>query len=120
MPGDRSQHRRDGADRGERAEQEQDGERDGSRTARPDREDAKRRPPPDFTIKTDLLDPEVQFKKGVALLESGQCREAITQLQFASDCDPSNGVYRYGSTGFPQDSWNATNYWVDVVFTPGP
>ncbi len=27
-----------------------------------------------------------------------------------------NGVYRYGPSGFPSSSWNATNYWVDVVF----
>jgi hypothetical protein len=30
-----------------------------------------------------------------------------------------NGMYRYGSaSGFPIDTWQATNYWVDVVFTP--
>jgi hypothetical protein len=27
-----------------------------------------------------------------------------------------NGVYRYGSGGFPNQTWNATNYWVDVAF----
>jgi hypothetical protein len=27
-----------------------------------------------------------------------------------------NGVYRYGSTGFPTDTYGAANYWVDVVF----
>lgn len=32
----------------------------------------------------------------------------------------TNGLYRYGSTsGFPQDSYNATNYWVDPIFQPG-
>jgi hypothetical protein len=32
--------------------------------------------------------------------------------------DGANGVYRYGATsGFPTETWNATNYWVDVVFT---
>jgi hypothetical protein len=31
----------------------------------------------------------------------------------------ANGVYRYGATGFPTNTFNATNYWVDVVFTPG-
>jgi hypothetical protein len=31
--------------------------------------------------------------------------------------DGANGVYRYGSTGFPTDSFGATNYWVDVVVT---
>ncbi|MDQ1293161.1 MAG: hypothetical protein QG608_1042 [Actinomycetota bacterium] len=28
-----------------------------------------------------------------------------------------NGVYRYGG-GFPNETWAATNYWVDVVFDP--
>ncbi|MFC0489102.1 DUF4082 domain-containing protein [Sinomonas atrocyanea] len=28
-----------------------------------------------------------------------------------------NGVYSYGSSGFPTSSYNAANYWVDVVFT---
>jgi hypothetical protein len=27
-----------------------------------------------------------------------------------------NGVYRYGPGGFPDRSWSATNYWVDVIF----
>lgn len=32
-----------------------------------------------------------------------------------------NGVYRYGATsGFPNATWNATNYWVDVLFSPVP
>ncbi len=34
----------------------------------------------------------------------------------ASGATP-NGLYRYGSGGgFPVNSWNATNYWVDVAF----
>ena len=28
-----------------------------------------------------------------------------------------NGVYRYGASGFPSSTYNATNYWVDVVFS---
>ncbi|UZX05187.1 DUF4082 domain-containing protein [Arthrobacter sp. CDRTa11] len=35
----------------------------------------------------------------------------------ASGVDGANGVYRYGSTGFPTDSFKNTNYWVDVVFS---
>jgi hypothetical protein len=32
----------------------------------------------------------------------------------------SNGVYAYSSTDvFPTSSWNASNYWVDVLFAPG-
>ena len=29
-----------------------------------------------------------------------------------------NGVYVYGASAFPTDTYNAGNYWVDVVFTP--
>ena len=30
--------------------------------------------------------------------------------------DGPNGRFRYGSSGFPDTSYSATNYWVDVVF----
>lgn len=31
----------------------------------------------------------------------------------------ANGLFRYGAGGgFPTDSWNSANYWVDVVFSP--
>jgi hypothetical protein len=34
--------------------------------------------------------------------------------------DGANGVYHYGSGGgYPADSWESSNYWVDVTFTPG-
>ncbi|WP_415855300.1 DUF4082 domain-containing protein [Sinomonas sp. G460-2] len=35
----------------------------------------------------------------------------------ASGSGHLNGVYLYGASGFPTNSYNATNYWVDVVFT---
>lgn len=47
-----------------------------------------------FAIKSQLLDPEVQFKKGKALMDAGKYREAEQQLQFAYDCDPQNSTYR--------------------------
>jgi hypothetical protein len=31
--------------------------------------------------------------------------------------DGPNGVYKYGTSGFPNQSYNASNYWVDVVFS---
>lgn len=35
----------------------------------------------------------------------------------ANGVDGPNGVYRYGSTsGFPTDTYNSSNYWVDVVY----
>jgi hypothetical protein len=30
--------------------------------------------------------------------------------------DGGNGVYRYGASSFPDQTFNATNYWVDAVF----
>jgi hypothetical protein len=30
----------------------------------------------------------------------------------------ANGVYRYGASGFPTETFRASNYWVDVVFNP--
>src|SRR5262249_37400983 len=39
----------------------------------------------------------------------------------ANGVDGSNGLYRYGAGGgFPTNSYNANNYWVDVVYTPNP
>jgi hypothetical protein len=34
----------------------------------------------------------------------------------ANGVDGGNGVYRYGSSSFPTQSFAASNYWVDVVF----
>ncbi len=47
-----------------------------------------------FAIKTDLLDPSVQFRKGKALMEAEKWREAIQLLEFAADCDAQNSEYR--------------------------
>lgn len=30
----------------------------------------------------------------------------------------NGGVYKYGASGFPTQTWNASHYWVDVVFRP--
>lgn len=37
----------------------------------------------------------------------------------ASGVDGQNGVYRYGASAFPNQSFQSTNYWVDVVFSSG-
>ena len=34
----------------------------------------------------------------------------------ATGIDGGNGVYLYGASGFPNSTYQATNYWVDVVF----
>lgn len=36
----------------------------------------------------------------------------------ANTDEQPNGLFRYGPTGFPTSTFAATNYWVDVTFTP--
>ena len=50
--------------------------------------------PASFRIETDLLDPELQYKKGRALKEAKRWSQAVQQFDFAADCDPQNGAYR--------------------------
>jgi hypothetical protein len=39
-------------------------------------------------------------------------------LRFLRDGESGgNGVYKYGTTGFPNQTYRASNYWVDVVFS---
>jgi hypothetical protein len=63
--------------------------------ARRERRPAGERPQPahGFRIETDLLDADVQFKKGLALKQAGKLDLAQQQLDFAADCDPQNGLY---------------------------
>lgn len=58
------------------------------------REERARRPVELPRIKTDLLDTEVQFRKAMTHVEAGRFRDAIQLLEFTSDCDPGNGLYR--------------------------
>jgi Domain of unknown function (DUF4082)/Bacterial Ig-like domain len=48
----------------------------------------------------------------------------VPPLHALSNLSSANGVYGYGASGFPTNSYNAANYWVDVVFNtagaPGP
>ncbi len=50
--------------------------------------------PASFRIETDLLDPELQYKKGRAFKEAQRWSQAVQQFDFAADCDPQNGAYR--------------------------
>jgi hypothetical protein len=47
-------------------------------------------------------------------LASAVSRGPLTAL--ANGTDGGNGVYTYGASAFPSSSFQATNYWVDVVF----
>lgn len=47
-----------------------------------------------FAIQSELLDSELQYKKGKAMMKKGRWKEAIELLEFAYDCDPQNATYR--------------------------
>lgn len=51
-------------------------------------------PAPAELIKTDLLDPEVQFRKGLELMSAHKLNEAITQFEYAVDIDSQSALYR--------------------------
>ena len=36
----------------------------------------------------------------------------------ADGTDGVNGIYKYGTSGFPSTGYRPSNYWVDVVFSP--
>jgi len=46
---------------------------------------------------------------------SGVEKEPLRALR--NGVDGGNGVYKYGSSGFPDNTFASSNYWVDVVFT---
>jgi len=37
---------------------------------------------------------------------------------FQDGVSGGNGVYLYGAGGFPTNTWQSSNYWVDVIFQP--
>ena len=45
---------------------------------------------------------------------SATTRGPLTALQ--NGTDGGNGVYKYGASGFPNSTYQSSNYWVDVVF----
>jgi len=53
---------------------------------------------------------------GGAFASASLSRPPLVALQDKQD--GRNGVYRYGASSFPTDSYAATNYFVDVVFRP--
>jgi hypothetical protein len=53
---------------------------------------------------------------------SGGFNSAVTNgpLTALASGTNGNGVYLYSQDAFPSASYNASNYWVDVVYTPAP
>ncbi len=59
--------------------------------------------------------PNGHYAVNESYFTAATARGPLTALQ--SGTDGVNGVYRYGTSGFPSTSYKASNYWVDVVFT---
>jgi YVTN family beta-propeller protein len=54
---------------------------------------------------------------GAAFADSGVTNGPLTAPQ-SSSVTPGNGMYAYsGTPSFPNQTYNAANYWVDIVFT---
>jgi hypothetical protein len=51
---------------------------------------------------------------GAYFATSGAINAPLQAL--ANGSDGSNGVYIYGTSAFPTQSYNSSNYWVDVIF----
>ncbi len=62
-----------------------------------------------FSIKTDLLDSEEQFKKGLAMAEKGELSKALKLFEFAADCDPQSALYR-AELAFRRDQFEPQRY----------
>jgi hypothetical protein len=59
---------------------------------------------------------------GYAYTRDGFANTSVNRGQLNApmgNADDPNGVYRYGDRGFPTQG-ESTNYWVDVLYTPGP
>ncbi|MFP5365198.1 MAG: DUF4082 domain-containing protein [Thermoleophilia bacterium] len=66
------------------------------------------------TYITSYYSPNGYFAFDGGYFGNAASRPPMTGL--ANGTDGGNGVYRYGASGFPTDSFNATNYWVDAAF----
>jgi hypothetical protein len=72
------------------------------------------------TYVASYLAPNGHYAADVGYFEGGSVSSPPLQAPASTPAAP-NGVYRYGATsGFPTQTWNATNYWVDVVFAAVP
>ena len=65
------------------------------------------------------LAPKGHYSYNTSAFSSGVTNGPLTAVATGS-VSTGNGVYAYGSsTTFPSNSYNAANYWVDVLFQPG-
>ena len=61
--------------------------------------------------------PNGQYSVNAPFFTAGVDNAPLHALQ--DGANGGNGVYLYGAGGFPVNTFNSSNYWVDVVFIPG-
>jgi hypothetical protein len=72
---------------------------------------------PNTTYVASYFDPKGEYSFDSNYFTSGVTNGPLAAL--ASGVDGGNGVFNYSSaSSFPTQTFNAGNYWVDVVFTP--
>jgi hypothetical protein len=72
---------------------------------------------PNTTYVVSYYTPTGHYSYDSAYFATNGAGQSAVQL-LKSGVDGANGVYRYGTNGgFPNLSWNDTNYWVDVIVT---
>jgi hypothetical protein len=70
------------------------------------------------TYVASYLAPNGGYSYDLAYFANGGVTNGPLTTPQSSAVSPGNGVYAYsGSPALPNSSYNATNYWVDVVFT---
>jgi hypothetical protein len=70
------------------------------------------------TYVASYYDPNGHYSDTNGGLSSAVTNGPLTALASGGSGSAGNGLYVYGSDSFPTNSFNASNYWVDVVFTP--
>ena len=70
----------------------------------------------DETYVVSYFAPQGRYSLNQSYFNTGVSNWPLTALAFG--VDGANGLYRYGpDTSFPTNSYQASNYWVDVVFS---
>ena len=94
-------------------------QRDRHRLAAGQLRHARCRSPPAPTYVASYLAPNGRYAADGGYFTTGMDRAPLHALR--DGVSGGNGVYAYGTTStFPDNTWNSTNYWVDVVFASGP
>jgi len=69
---------------------------------------------PNTTYVVSYFAPDGHYAANVQFFANSASRGPLHAL--ADGQSGGNGLFTYGKSAFPNQTWNGTNYWVDVVF----